>query len=525
MSNQTFIKTICIIVLFLFTFQACQEKESPLPTEITSIETSTHLSSRIQDSLRITSTVTTTSFNGTIQTYGHAWSTSNPQPTLSDDRSEFTYNVLQQDTVMTIHSSLKLVTPNATHYIRPYITTTLGTVYGTTFEVKPIDPIILHLAQILQDSLSAHDIGYSFAIAQGGNEVMQGAGGPQSRVFEGIGEAPMTVSSKMQIASMTKTLTAAAFLQLAQKHNITPQTFISPYLPASWKKGPLIETLTFDDLLKHRSGFRNYNNNCNTAGNFLENRWGGLKELIEKGIQEHEKTYCYQNANYSLFRVLIPSLLGYQFINDDAIDDQETSRIYTEYITKELFNKAGVNVHEPLQNDRQQPTLGYTYPHTTNTLGFNPGSFTASPGGYGFYLSASQAGAIFSKTLSPTATILTTEMQETLLKSGYGSFATTTPIGEFYYHDGIWFVGGPRTSIQPQGFRSIWMKGPNDVTVVLFTNSLRKEDGLFPLRSAFYFDITSFILWAFYKANGIDDTKGRVEPLNFHQYLQHPEPH
>lgn len=247
--------------------------------------------------------------------------------------------------------------------------------------------------------------------------------------------------------------------------------------------------------------------------------------MIEKGIRTKDfGNFCYQNANYGLFRILIPSILGYKF-SDPGIDNLETIRLYDDYIRTNIFKKAGIDASDFLNNDASKPTLGYSYPHRAGVPGFNPGDFSAKVGGYGYYLSAIEAAKIYAAiTLPENETILTKDQKEILLLNGYGNFSIITEEGKYYYHDGWWYSGiGPNAN--PRGFRSIWISGPEDITMVLFTNGLRNDDGLFPLRSDYYSDITSFTLWAFGQMHGDKSPKARKETINYHDYLTHPEPH
>lgn len=376
--------------------------------------------------------------------------------------------------------------------------------------------------KILDDSLKGKGFGYSFAVYKKDQLIGSGAGGFQARSVEVKEDKLVTPDTKMQIASMTKTITAAAFLKLAKERNIKATDKIIDYLPKTWVKGPNIEIITFKDLLTHTSGIVGMSENCRN-GAFTENVWYGLKLLVENGIKkENHGSSCYQNANFGLFRVLIPSINGLKFTGNDENDALLAFAGYEEYVEKNIFEQAGVVAGDFFSNGAPVPTFGYDFPYS-GEYGFDPGDFSSTTGGYGIYLTANQGVRLYAALFSPdNNAVITQDIRDEIVNNALGSYSAVMPEGKFSYHDGWWYSGFGL--INPKGFRSVWMHCPEDITVVLFTNALRNGDGLFPIRSDFYQDITSYVLWAFSQYK--DPGRGkRVRQVNFHEYLEHPEPH
>ncbi|MCF0070356.1 beta-lactamase family protein [Dyadobacter sp. CY261] len=391
---------------------------------------------------------------------------------------------------------------------------------------KDPDPVdedpAMKFVRILDDSLKDKGFGYSFAVYKKDQLIGSGVGGYYARQVEVQEDKPVTLDTKMQIASMTKTITAAAFLKLAKEKGIKTTDKIIDYLPRTWVKGPNIDLITFKDLLTHTSGIIGMGENCRN-GAYTENVWYGLKLLIQMGIRkENHGSSCYQNANFGLFRVLIPAINGLQFSGNDENDALFALRAYEEYVQKNVFQKAGIVTDEFLTNSFPTPTFGYDFPYS-GEFGFDPGDFSTTTGGYGIYLSASQGVKLYAALFSTeNNTVITQDIRDEIITNGLGSYSAVMPEGKFSYHDGWWYSG--ITVLNPKGFRSVWMHCPEDITVVLFTNALRNGDGLFPLRSEFYQDITSYVLWAFSQYK--DPNRGkRARRVNFHDYLEHPEPH
>jgi hypothetical protein len=185
-------------------------------------------------------------------------------------------------------------------------------------------------------SLAGNVVGYGLAISVAGIPAAVGQGGfaqipllDQNVVF--------THQTDIQVASVSKTITAIALLQLMEKLGISPDDPIGPYLPETWVQGPGFSdgAITFDDLLTHQTGVdQALAAMINAATEPLpsSNRWEGLELLVATGISsdvaasacptknddgtytlggpeepadDHYGVSCYKNANYALARELI----------------------------------------------------------------------------------------------------------------------------------------------------------------------------------------------------------------------------
>ena len=371
-----------------------------------------------------------------------------------------------------------------------------------------------YFGKALDDSLKAKKIGYGFVILEKGEVRSSGSGGLKSRASEPEGEKAFTLDTKMHIASMSKTIATMAFLHLADEKGLKTTDRIAPYLPPNWIKGDNISRITFRDLMTHRSGIIGLGNNC-ANGAFSENIWPGFKQLMQQGVKTANRgNYCYQNANFGLFRVLIPGILGYQFTGNDNTDDLQTQQRYIEYVQKNVFEKVGIQnaiANQPVGD----PTYAYTYP-ITGQSGWNPGNFTTTVGAYGWHLTPMEAGKLFATVLSTTdQRVLTTAWKDTLFTNRLGNFAGTTASGAINYHDGWWYL----KLASYQGIRTIWMKFPNDVTAVLFVNALHNSRGYFPSDDGT--DIVTYLGRAYTLTRQMKSGRKVAEELK----LEHTEPH
>lgn len=513
MNRSRYFQAAPFLVGLMLLNYGCKHTPDPVPTPPTvGFGPTADVRIGTRSSAQVSSTITAIAINQPL-TVGHVWSAMNPLPTVVDNKTAQTVSIAS--TPYSLTSTLTNLTLQALYYVRAYVTTPAGTAYGpvTTFQMKPT--VAMLLAGVLDDSLRGRNIGYGFVIFE--NDVLKasGQGGLKSRAVDAEGEKPFTIDTKMHIASMSKTIAAMAFVQLAAQKGLKTTDKIAPYLPPSWPKGDNIDQITFRDLFNHRSGIIGLADNCRN-GAFSENIYPGLKQLIGKGvIVANRGQYCYQNANVGLFRVLIPALTGYSFTGNDVTDDQQTWDLYQAYVQKNVFEKVGLTGVIPVY-PAGDPTYTYDYPYS-GRKGWNPGGFTQTLGAYGWYLTPREAGTLYASVLSsPSETVLPTAYKDTLLLKNLGCFHIASTIGDVAYHDGLWYENGaaPYT-----GLRTIWMKLPNNLTVALLVNALNRQRGIYPSNDGT--DIVVAVFRAYDRAR--QAAGGRTIPATM--TLEHPEPH
>jgi CubicO group peptidase (beta-lactamase class C family) len=166
-------------------------------------------------------------------------------------------------------------------------------------------------------AINGKAVGYAYVILHNGVVTAQNAFG-QARTAADPPATTMTAEEPFQIASVSKTITAVAVMHLLAAKQISVKSSIAPYLPPSWPLGQGVDQITFAELLTHTSGFLG-------AGVVPgDNRftYAQLKDLLSQDINTNYKAgcklayalrmfvTCYQNANFSLFRIIIPYLLG-----------------------------------------------------------------------------------------------------------------------------------------------------------------------------------------------------------------------
>jgi len=222
------------------------------------------------------------------------------------------------------------------------------------------------MATYINAILGPRATGYSFTIVEDGQIAASGAAGVKR-----AGQAFQT-NTKIHVASVSKTVTAVAVLQLLEANNLSVYDSVGPWLPDEWVRGFGFWNkggVRFIDLLTHTSGIQQtIGKNLTTIPNYGDvsiNSYDGLQALVANGIAADWKetecavkqddgtyapgdaansgsgfgVYCYKNANYGLFRILIPKL--WQAVNP-AVDhleltDDLTAWLYMAYVAQNIW--------------------------------------------------------------------------------------------------------------------------------------------------------------------------------------------
>ena len=130
--------------------------------------------------------------------------------------------------------------------------------------------------------------------------------------------APLTVSSRFNIGSMTKGFTAAAILRLRSQHRLAFSDPISRFFPHApeAKRG-----ITIFHLLTHTSGIRGH-----SAGDGIVRREGAVTAILSQPLDYPPGThYRYMDDDYQLLAAIIEVASGVT---------------WEEYLTRELLRPA-----------------------------------------------------------------------------------------------------------------------------------------------------------------------------------------
>ena len=205
--------------------------------------------------------------------------------------------------------------------------------------------LIFDMDQFEQNILNAftpNAVGFSYSIARNGlHDRSDGVG--QARTQNDSPFWQQSEFKEMNIASISKTMTAVAVFGLMDQNNLTLDSPISPWLPSWWQPGPGVNALTFRHLMTHTSGL---NNNDGTQPYAYAN----LVNAFAAGVNASQ-SFAYQNLNYSFFRVMIPRMAGLVSDADtqgapvgtrNQVDNNATINAYEQYMQDTLFSPLGI---------------------------------------------------------------------------------------------------------------------------------------------------------------------------------------
>lgn len=151
----------------------------------------------------------------------------------------------------------------------------------------------LHTVEVkLGDKLSFTE-GHSITIRKG-LHLEYSAGGGLARVNPDV---KMGSGTRMDVLSMSKTITAAGIVRQLLANGLTPQEKIGNHLPSYWAVDPQVADLTFAHVLTHSGGLVGDQANFDQLQALCAGPPGGSVGMVK-----------YQNINYSLLRVLLAYL-------------------------------------------------------------------------------------------------------------------------------------------------------------------------------------------------------------------------
>jgi CubicO group peptidase (beta-lactamase class C family) len=288
-------------------------------------------------------------------------------------------------------------------------------------------------ANTIENGIKGNCVGYAFVISYKDSWKVKRAGG-QARTL--INTPPLDMSTNVQFhtASVSKAITAVALLKvLYQREDVILDSPFHTFLPNHWQVHKSLHSITFQQLLTHKSGFR--------FDRGLD--YDALKKDMAAGVNElNIGHYDYQGENFAIMRLLIPELAKYPISKNghggpgiDILQGAEYATYYMKYVQKELFAKAGL----PELNCKAEAFktgMCYHFPHN-NKAGTDFGNQTLVCGSKGWVMSAAELAKFF-RTVHHTEDILPTWLSNKMknLLLGYDQNGETSEAVGFYWKNG-----------------------------------------------------------------------------------------
>jgi CubicO group peptidase (beta-lactamase class C family) len=305
-------------------------------------------------------------------------------------------------------------------------------------------------------------VGFGYAIAKDGKVVAQGGMGDARRPIDG--QRDFTSSTRMEVMSVTKPVTAMALVRLLDVRGISYDAKVANYLPASWPRGKgfskfSVKAVTFRHLLTHTSGLDQVFKALADTSQW-SNDWDGLKWIVGNGTTP--ASYDYKNANLAMARVLIPQLWRKAGGPDSTVTAANHWKRTQTYINKYVLKPSGVPYARCWELDDATAALVYDVasPQAAGTLQeLNGASREACAGHAGLHLSALDLAKV-GTTLRSSSKIMSAAARTAMLSGRLGWDGGSNPasgprVGHWYHGgDGDW---GPRRvntclALMPQGY-------------------------------------------------------------------------
>ena len=286
-------------------------------------------------------------------------------------------------------------------------------------------------ADKLEARLKNRSTGYSFTVTGGSGNLMVSRAGGDARRAPDANARKMSADDKFNVASVSKTITAAAVLKLLTEKGLSFDRPVHKYLPSSWTLGPNFDTVTFRELLTHRAGIR-----CDA-----EVTYDNLKACVAKGISPSLKAeQKYNNSNYALFRFIIPRLSGYPVMPNIAESKLSAmyANQYADYVKKNVFAPIGLSGID-LKPISSNPGLAYQFPSPVQG-GESFGDMTETSASRGWNMSSKQL-AIFVHNLLYTEKILPANISKRMRDEQLGLWKQTVSGNLVDYEHGGYYPG------------------------------------------------------------------------------------
>jgi len=332
---------------------------------------------------------------------------------------------------------------------------------------------------------SPRPVGYQLAVRDPQGALVHSSAGGSVTGNSGLPAVSMTTGRRFDVASMSKTITATAFVAALEdlaEHvpslGISLDSSIVPFLPSNWNRTK-VSQVTFRSLLRHTSGLNSW-----------ADTYEDLKIAIEMGPDSALVGKSnYRNANYSLMRLLIPYVVdgpaAYRPFESNATKNAAiTALSYRNYVRGRVFGSIGLGsvdvFHtgplpetiyfkanlQAIPNNLNIPgSVVYDMTASNKVLTAGSGNWTLSAEEYSLFITRLWQGRIISA--ASLNSMMPRDDEATIGGAvGLGIYGSRMTVGGAswlnYNESGAGYIGGPH---------GIWMTLFNGFTVVYLSNT------------------------------------------------------
>jgi CubicO group peptidase (beta-lactamase class C family) len=286
----------------------------------------------------------------------------------------------------------------------------------------------------------------------------------------------LDINSKFQLASVTKTITSTAILQLMERGKLKLNQDVRDFFPNFPYPGVTIKL-----LLTHRSGMMNYvyfvddvyraEHRDQHKGITNQQTMDMIAQYKPATFNKPDKRFLYNNSNFMVLGSIIEKVTGMS---------------YADYVKQNIFIPAGMANTAVYSKAVYDKIPTFVLGHDRNSWKYSvaPNFLDGPVGAYGVYSTvadlflfdrALRAGRLLKPATQDSAYTDRNPMIRGHFNYGYGWRLFEAPGQKVVYHTGWW-----------HGFRHIFLRDmKNDVTIVLLGNmvngSLLHLDDLFKM--------------------------------------------
>lgn len=290
--------------------------------------------------------------------------------------------------------------------------------------------------------------GYAWIAFKDGQLVAEGqAGDVRSPYQTPNGNVSWTLDSRINLASVSKPITAVGVIKLLNDQGISLDT---PFFPSIQNQvptvGPGVDTVTFRDLLTMKSGLQ-----PDGTLYLSEPFWDFLNRYLQQGlVGTPGVTYAYSNTNFSILAGAIEEISGSP---------------YVEYMKPEVLTSMGIStgLFNPVPDPSDTATLSYSGQGDQTGGQFWPEMQMVGPGGW----IAPANELIKFLTGVRNDAVLSAALTEEMLTGELGWYTYNGKYGAYYHHNGGLVNGATPT----QGLNTGIIHFSNGYDALLLVNS------------------------------------------------------
>ena len=313
----------------------------------------------------------------------------------------------------------------------------------------------------LRSGLAATGAGYCYMLTRRGKLLHFASSGWAE--LPGDGDVPWLFHIPMNVASVSKFVTAIGLIRLLRDLSIPVTSAVAGYLPQYWSFGPGVGSITFENLLRHEAGLGRGLSVPGPAD------FATAKAQIALG-SSGTGTFNYMNCNFTILRVLFATLTGtmapgfrwpgFLGLSDDVVWDFASISAYSNYVNDGVFWPAITDSRGFLFPDNG--AKAYATPPAAP--GWADGDTSFSAGASGWFLSVGDLVRLLGE-LRRGGSIMASWRARNMLTNLYGlDQPIDTGAGTVYTKGGRW---GAASRVHDS---AIFMM-PGDVELAVFVNS------------------------------------------------------